>query len=218
MAAEDPALLNLDPLQQLRAGRMPLRLAQLVVGLVIFGASIAIVLRSGLGMAPWDVLHVGLSHHLPLSIGSVSILVGMIVLLLWIPLRQWPGLGTVLNIFVVGTALDATLALLPESLDGWGWRVAALVGGVVLNGVAGAMYIGSQLGPGPRDGLMTSLSELTGRSVGVVRTVIEVTVLALGWLLGGPVGLGTLVYAFGVGPVVQVFLPRFTIRLTRPAA
>ncbi|WP_420176771.1 YczE/YyaS/YitT family protein [Luteococcus sp. OSA5] len=213
MPTDSPALLNLTPMQQLRAGRLSRRVTQLVLGLMVFGASIALVLRSGLGMAPWDVLHVGLAQHVPLTIGTVTILVGAVVLLLWIPLRQWPGLGTVLNIFLVGLALDLTLFLLPDSLGSLGWRILALLAGVVLNGIAGALYIGSQLGPGPRDGLMTSLSALTGQRVGVIRTLIEVTVLVLGWFLGGPVGLGTVVYAVLVGPVVQVFLPRCTVRL-----
>ncbi|MEL4503560.1 hypothetical protein AAEX63_01340 [Luteococcus sp. H138] len=216
-----PELLNLTPRQQLRAGRMPRRIAQLMIGLWIFGASIALVLRSRLGLSPWDVLHVGIARHLPLSIGTVSILVGVVVLLSWIPLRQWPGLGTVLNIFVVGIAIDVTLAALPgitaTGAPGWALRLGLLASGIVLNGLAGAMYIGSQLGPGPRDGLMTSLSERTGWRIGVVRTGIEVTVLALGWLLGGPVGLGTVAYALAIGPLVQWMLPYWLVRVAAPA-
>lgn len=216
-----PELLNLTPRQQLRAGRMPRRLTQLVIGLWIFGASIALVLRSNLGMSPWDVFHVGITRQVPLSIGTVSILVGIVVLLLWIPLKQWPGLGTVLNIFVVGVAIDTTLWLVPgisqAGAVGWALRGALLVVGIVLNGLAGAMYIGSQLGPGPRDGLMTSLSGLTGWRIGVVRTSIEVTVLVLGWLLGGPVGLGTVAYAVAIGPLVQLMLPGWLVRINAPS-
>lgn len=217
MDAQSPGLLNLSPMQQLRAGRMGRRITQLLVGLVIFGVSIALVLRGGLGMSPWDVLHVGIAIHVPLSIGTVSILVGCLVLLLWIPLKQWPGLGTILNIFVVGIALDATLAVVHEpALQGWvNWlaRAGLLVSGIVLNGLAGALYIGSQLGPGPRDGLMTSLTGLTGRPIGLLRGLIEVTVLTLGWLLGGPVGLGTVAYALAIGPLTQLLLPLCLVRL-----
>ncbi len=217
MDAQSPGLLNLSPMQQLRAGRMGRRITQLLVGLVIFGVSIALVLRGGLGMSPWDVLHVGIAIHVPLSIGTVSILVGCLVLLLWIPLKQWPGLGTILNIFVVGIALDATLAVVHEpALQGWvNWlaRAGLLVSGIVLNGLAGALYIGSQLGPGPRDGLMTSLTGLTGRPIGLIRGLIEVTVLTLGWLLGGPVGLGTVAYALAIGPLTQLLLPLCLVRL-----
>lgn len=217
MDAQSPGLLNLSPMQQLRAGRMGRRITQLLVGLVIFGVSIALVLRGGLGMSPWDVLHVGIAIHVPLSIGTVSILVGCLVLLLWIPLEQWPGLGTILNIFVVGIALDATLAVVHEpALQGWvNWlaRAGLLVSGIVLNGLAGALYIGSQLGPGPRDGLMTSLTGLTGRPIGLIRGLIEVTVLTLGWLLGGPVGLGTVAYALAIGPLTQLLLPVCLVRL-----
>lgn len=217
MDAQSPGLLNLSPMQQLRAGRMGRRITQLLVGLVIFGVSIALVLRGGLGMSPWDVLHVGIARHVPLSIGTVSILVGCLVLLLWIPLEQWPGLGTILNIFVVGIALDATLAVVHEpALQGWvNWlaRAGLLVSGIVLNGLAGALYIGSQLGPGPRDGLMTSLTGLTGRPIGLIRGLIEVTVLTLGWLLGGPVGLGTVAYALAIGPLTQLLLPLCLVRL-----
>lgn len=217
MDAQSPGLLNLSPMQQLRAGRMGRRITQLLVGLVIFGVSIALVLRGGLGMSPWDVLHVGIAIHVPLSIGTVSILVGCLVLLLWIPLKQWPGLGTVLNIFVVGIALDATLAVVSQpAFHGWvNWlaRAGLLVIGIVLNGLAGALYIGSQLGPGPRDGLMTSLTGLTGRPIGLIRGLIEVTVLTLGWLLGGPVGLGTVAYALAIGPLTQLLLPLCLVRL-----
>src|SRR4051812_24213743 len=182
-------LLPLSPTAQLRAPRLPHRLVQLVAGLVLYGASMAMLVRAGLGLDPWDVLHYGIARFLPVSFGTVVIITGAVVLLLWIPLRQAPGLGTVANAILIGVATDATLAVLddPRSLAA---RAALLVLGVVLNGVAGALYIGAQLGPGPRDGLMTGLVRRTGLPVRVVRTALEVTVLAVGWLLGGTVGIG----------------------------
>lgn len=206
------ALQNLTPGEQVRAGRLPRRLAQLFVGLTLYGVSMAMMVRSTLGLDPWDVLHAGLARHVPLSFGQVTIVVGALVLLLWVPLRQWPGLGTVANVFVIGLAADAGLALIPapESLAA---RVPLLVSGIVLNGIAGGLYIGSQLGPGPRDGLMTGFARRTGLSIRLVRTTIEVVVLAVGWLLGGPVGLGTVLYAVTIGPLVQFFLPRLTVDL-----
>ena len=205
-------LANLSPREQLRAGRLPRRIAQLLVGLTLYGVSMAMMIRSTLGLDPWDVFHAGITTHVPMSFGTITIIVGALVLLLWVPLRQWPGLGTVANVVVIGLAADAGLALLaaPESL--WA-RVALLASGVVLNGVAGGLYIGSQLGPGPRDGLMTGFARRTGLSIRLVRTTIEVLVLSVGWLLGGPVGLGTVLYAVSIGPLVQFFLPRLTVEL-----
>jgi uncharacterized membrane protein YczE len=151
------------------------------------------------------VLHQGLSHYLPLSFGAVTILVGAVVLLLWIPLRQKPGLGTVLNVFVVGIAADVGLWLIPPP-DQLASRIVMMVSAVVLNGMAGAIYIGSQLGPGPRDGLMTGLAARTGQSLRLVRIGIELTVLVVGVLLGGTIGVGTVLYALAIGPLVQFFL------------
>jgi uncharacterized membrane protein YczE len=205
-------LLPMSPRQQLRAGRLPRRLTQLLAGLTLYGVSLAMMIRAQLGLDPWDVFHYGVAAHLPLSFGTVTIVVGMAVLLLWIPLRQTPGLGTVANVFVIGLVTDAALAVL--STPGALWqRVVLLAAGIVLNGLAGALYIGSQLGPGPRDGLMTGLVRLTGRSVGLVRTVIELTALGVGWLMGGVVGVGTVAYALAIGPVLHVLLPRLTVRL-----
>lgn len=215
-AARRVELVPMTPLEQLRAGRLPRRLVQLVVGLVLFGATMALMLRAGLGLEPWGVLTFGLIQHIPLSYGEMVVASSFVVLLLWVPLRQWPGLGTVANAVVVGVATDATLAVVPE-IEGLGWRVAAMLLAVVGNGVAGAMYIGSQLGPGPRDGLMTGLHHRTGRSVRLVRTSLEVTVVVVGWLLGGVAGVGTIVYALLIGPVVQAFLPLLTVRVDRPA-
>lgn len=209
-------LANLGPLQQLRAGRMTRRLVQLVVGLAIYGASMAMIIRGGLGVIPWDVLHTGLIRHIPVSFGQMSIMVALAVLLVWIPLRQKPGLGTIANAILVGLAADITLAIVPP-VDDLTARVALLLGGVVLNGMATAMYIGSQLGPGPRDGFMTGLSRVTGRSIRLVRTAIEVAVVAVGWALGGAVGLGTVLYAVAIGPLAQLMLPWFTVELRLPA-
>ena len=210
-------LANLGPLEQLRAGRLPRRLVQLVVGLAFYGASMAMVIRGALGAIPWDVLHTGLIEHIPVSFGQMSIIVALAVLLAWIPLRQKPGLGTIANALLVGIAADITLAIVPP-VDGLAARVPLLLGGIVLNGMATAMYIGSQLGPGPRDGFMTGLSRVTGRSIRLVRTAIEVAVVSLGWALGGAVGVGTLLYAVAIGPLAQLMLPWFTVDLELPEA
>ena len=205
-------LRNLGPLAQLRAPHLPRRILQLRVGLTLYGVSMAMMVRGALGLDPWDVFHMGVASHLPLTFGQVTILVGALVLLLWVPLRQWPGLGTVANVVVIGLAADAGLALIAQP-DAWWARAALLLSGLVLNGIAGGLYIGSQLGPGPRDGLMTGLARRTGLSIRLVRTTIEVVVLLVGWLLGGSVGLGTVLYAVSIGPLVQFFLPRLTVDL-----
>jgi uncharacterized membrane protein YczE len=205
-------LIPMSPRQQLRAGRLPRRLIQLLAGLTLYGVSLAMMIRAQLGLDPWDVFHYGVSVHLPVSFGTVTILVGMAVLLLWVPLRQMPGLGTVLNVFVIGLVTDGALAVLstPSALLP---RAVLLATGIVLNGLAGALYIGSQLGPGPRDGLMTGLVRRTGHSVGLVRTAIELSALGVGWLMGGVVGVGTVAYALAIGPIMHVLLPRLTVRL-----
>ncbi|MCO7218867.1 YitT family protein [Klenkia sp. PcliD-1-E] len=203
---------ELSPLRQLRTGRLPRRLVQLYAGLALYGFSMALVLRADLGLDPWDVLHQGLSEQLGWSFGTVVIVVGALVLLLWVPLRQRPGLGTVSNVVVIGVAVDAGLAVLPP-VDSLPVRIGLLVGGVVLNGLAGATYLASAFGAGPRDGLMTGLVTRTGRSVRLVRTCLELTVLAVGLLLGGTVGVGTVLYAVAIGPLVQLFLPLVAVRL-----
>ena len=208
-------LANLSPAQQLRAGRLGRRLLQLLAGLVLYGASMAMLLRGGLGLDPWDVLHDGVAGWLPLTFGGVVIATGVAVLLLWIPLRQMPGVGTVANAVVVGIATDVALAHLVAP-HGVVARAALLAGGILLNGLATALYIGAQLGPGPRDGLMTGLVRRTGWSVRVVRTLIESGVLAAGWLMGGVVGIGTVAYALGIGPLVQTLLPWFVVPLDDP--
>ncbi|GAB3249558.1 membrane protein [Micromonospora halotolerans] len=187
------------------------RLVQLCVGLALYGISMALMIRSGLGLDPWDVFHQGLARQTHLSFGTVTIAVGALVLLLWIPLRQRPGLGTVSNVVVIGLVVDATLAVLPPG-EGLPLRAALLVVGIVANGAATGLYLGAGLGPGPRDGLMTGFTARRPRySLRLVRTVIEVTVLGLGWLLAGTVGLGTVAYALAIGPLVQLFIPIFAV-------
>jgi uncharacterized membrane protein YczE len=190
------------------------RLLQLYAGLVLYGVSMALMVRSSLGVMPWDVLHQGLSRQLGWSLGLVTIVVGAAVLLAWIPLRERPGLGTLSNVVVIGLAVDAALAVLPVP-GGLPWRLAFGGAGVVLNGVATAAYIGVQFGPGPRDGLMTGLVRRTGGSVRLVRTAIEAVVVATGWLLGGTLGVLTVLYALAIGPMVHLLLPRLTV--ARPA-
>jgi uncharacterized membrane protein YczE len=189
---------------------MTRRVGQLLVGLALYGVSLALVLRAGLGLAPWDVLHQGLAERTGASVGQMVIAISFVVLLLWIPIRERPGIGTLANAVLVGVFVDLTLGVVGDA-DGWPARVALLLSGVLLNGLATALYIGASLGPGPRDGLMTGLVRRSGRSVRVVRTVLEVSVLALGWTLGGTVGVGTLLYALAIGPIAHALLPMFTI-------
>ncbi|MGW4095322.1 membrane protein YczE [Mycobacterium sp. NPDC004974] len=179
--------------------------ALLLIGLCGYGASMAMMVRAGLGLDPWDVFHQGLTRHTPLSLGMASAVVGVVVLLAWIPLRNRPGIGTVANVIVIAVMVDATLAILPAP-SAMPVRIAMMTGAVVLNAISTVLYIGAGLGPGPRDGLMTGLVARTGLSVRLVRTGIEATVLAVGWLMGGTVGIGTVIYAFGIGPLVQLFL------------
>ncbi|MGH3781188.1 MAG: YczE/YyaS/YitT family protein [Pseudonocardiaceae bacterium] len=196
-----------SPTRPSRVGR---RLVQLAAGLVLYGSSVALLIRSRLGNVPWDVLHQGLARHLHHSIGTVSIAVGAIVLLLWIPLREKPGFGTVSNVVVIGISVDAALALLPGT-DSLPVRALLAGAGIALNAVATAAYIGARLGAGPRDGLMTGLVRRTGGSVRRVRTVIEVAVVATGWALGGTLGIATVLYAMAIGPLVQILLRRLTV-------
>lgn len=189
---------------------MTRRLIQLFLGLALYGFSIALMVRANLGLSPWDVLNEGLSERTGLSFGMIVNIIGATVLLLWIPLRQRPGIGTIANVFLIGIFADVSLWLLP-SAPSLPSGIAMLLLGVFLTGVATGAYIGAGLGPGPRDGLMTGLVKRTGGSVRVIRTGIELTVLAIGWVLGGTVGLGTLVFAFGIGPIVHRMLPLFAI-------
>lgn len=189
------------------------RWAFLLVGLVMFGVGIAFMVRAELGLGPWDVLHQGIARLAHMPIGMVTVLTGIPVMLAWLPLRQRVGIGTILNILLIGTVTDIALAVIPQ-LDNLAVRALLMVVGVVIVGVGSGLYLSSDMGAGPRDGLMIGLSKRTGWSVRLVRTLIELTVLFAGVLLGGTVGIGTLMFAFGIGPVVQ-----FSLRLfNRPAA
>lgn len=189
---------------------MTRRLIQLLLGLALYGISLGLMVRANFGLDPWDVFHQGLSQRVGLSLGMMVNLVGAAVLLFWIPIRQRPGIGTIANVFLIGTFADISLWLIPP-IHNVPLALAMLIGGVILNGVATGAYIGAGLGPGPRDGLMTGLVKRTGGSVRVIRTSIEVVVLAAGWMLGGTVGLGTVLYAIAIGPIVHRMLPVFAI-------
>lgn len=189
---------------------MTRRLVQLFTGLALYGFSLAMFIRAGLGLDPWDVFHQGISLKSGWSIGMVVIVVSFLVLLLWIPLRQMPGFGTLCNAVLVGVFADVGLLILPE-FSHLGGQIAMLAGAVLGNAVASACYIGARFGPGARDGLMTGLARRTGWSVRLCRTMIEVVVLAGGWLLGGSVGVGTVVYALAIGPLVQLLMPYFAV-------
>lgn len=193
-------------LRPLPDGSLRPRVLRLLWGLVLFGWGLAFMVASDLGLAPWEVLHQGISFHTPIPIGTVGILTGLVVLLLWIPLGERYGLGTLLNVILIGVVIDLTLLWL-EPATALGLRWAYLVGGLLVIAVASGLYIGAGLGPGPRDGLMTGLAA-RGWKVGWARTVVEVSVLGAGWLLGGTVGIGTLLFSFGIGPLVAIALPR----------
>ncbi len=189
--------------------RRPRRLVQLVLGLFAFGLGISLMVKADLGLSPWMVFHQGVSVRSGLSLGTITVLTGIVVLLLWIPLKERWGVGTVLNVLIIGPAIDIGLALLPDAPGLAGWIY--MVGGVLIIGLGSGLYIGAALGPGPRDGVMTGLAR-KGLSIRVARTIIEVSVLGIGWLLGGVAGMGTLVFAVLIGPSVQFFLPRFDLR------
>ncbi|MFJ2745489.1 YitT family protein [Streptomyces sp. NPDC087440] len=186
------------------------RATQLALGLVLFGISMALMVVASLGVASWDVLHQGLSRSTGISFGLVVNGIGVLVLLAWIPLRVRPGVGTVCNILVVGLVADAALSVLPDSFESLTVRTVLLLTGIALNAVATGLYVGAGLGPGPRDGLMTGLAR-RGVSIRVARTGIEITVLVAGWLLGGTVGVGTVLFAVAIGPLTQPALKRFTL-------
>ncbi|MEU7427119.1 YitT family protein [Streptomyces sp. NPDC048362] len=186
------------------------RLIQLYAGLSLYGVSSALLVAAGLGLEPWGVLHQGIARRTGLTIGVVSIIVGALVLLLWIPLRQRPGLGTVSNVFVIGLAMDGTLTLVPDARS-LAARIPLLLAGILLNGAATGLYIAARFGPGPRDGLMTGLHRRTGRSIRLTRTVVEVAVVVTGFALGGTIGVGTVLYAVAIGPLAQLFLRVFAV-------
>jgi uncharacterized membrane protein YczE len=193
------------------------RVGQLLVGLFLYGIAIALMVRAGIGVSPWDVLAQGVSFKTGIPFGLVTNIVGLVVLAFWIPLRQRPGLGTVLNVLLVGPSAQLGLDLLPQQTELWA-QVLFFVAGLVLLAIATGLYIGPRMGPGPRDGLMTGLHARTGRPIWMVRTAIEVTVLIIGWVLGGNVGIGTLAFALLVGPLCSLTLPFFAIRLPQDAA
>ena len=186
------------------------RLPNLLVGLVLFGVGIALMVESGLGLGPWEALHQGIARQTGLEIGTVSILLGVPILALWWPLGERPGIGTVLNVLTIGTATNLAIAALPTPADDATLvRLCLMVGGVITIAVGSGCYLATDLGAGPRDGLMTGASSRFGWSIRRARTAIELTVLALGWALGGSVGLGTVTFALGIGPLVQLALRVF---------
>lgn len=188
------------------------RLTALFAGLWLYGFSMAVMIRAAVGLDPWDVFHQGVTRHVPMSFGTVTAVTGVLVLVAWIPLRQWPGVGTVSNVALVGISVDLGLLWLPE-WESMPVRSGAMVFAVVLNAVASVLYIGAGLGPGPRDGLMTGMVRRTGWSIRLVRTTLEVSVLTAGWLLGGSIGVGTVVYAVAIGPLIQLMVPLVAGRL-----
>ncbi len=196
--------------EAVRRGRLAARLARLYLGLAGFGLSLALMVRARLGLGPWDALHQGIARHLGVQLGWVTIAVSGLVLLAWIPLRQRPGLGTVSNAIIVGLVVNGALDVLPTP-GSLAWRAVWLTAGIGLNGLATACYIGAGLGPGPRDGLMTGIAA-RGHSLRVVRTLIELSVLAIGFALGGTVGVGTVTYALSIGPLTHMLLPRLTVK------
>ncbi|WP_238343005.1 YczE/YyaS/YitT family protein [Nocardioides cynanchi] len=210
-AAPMRALTDLGPIAQLRAGRLARRLVQLYAGLLLYGFSIALMVRAHLGLAPWDVLHSGLTRWFPIDIGQALVIVSFVVMLGWIPLRELPGLGTISNAIVIGVSTDVFLSVFPH-VSAVALRLVLLLAGITLQALATAAYIGAQLGRGPRDGLMTGLARRTGRSLRLVRTAMELTVVALGLLLGGVAGLGTIAYALAIGPLSQALLPPLVVR------
>lgn len=207
-------LIDLGPIAQLRAGRLARRLPQLLIGLVLYGVSLAMMVRGALGLAPWDVLHSGFIRHVPITLGQAVVLFSFVALVFWIPLKEKPGIGTIANAFIVGLSADATMALL-EPGEGTVARVALTLGGIALCAFAGALYIGAQFGRGPRDGLMTGLVRRTGLSLRLVRTGLEVLVVLLGLAMGGVLGVGTVLFAVLIGPLTQLMLPWFTVDLSR---
>lgn len=198
----------------IRGKNLTRRFTQLIVGLVVFGLGISMMLQSGMGLPPWDVLHQGLAEEFGLTVGIWSIIISMLLLLLWLPLREKYGVGTVLNAIIIGVVIDLGALVIPEPESVW-WDVVLMVGGIFLVGLASGMYIGANLGPGPRDGLMTAIAR-RGLSIRATRWGLEIAVLVTGVLLGGTFGVGTVAFALLIGPIVQFFLPRWSIDTGRP--
>jgi uncharacterized membrane protein YczE len=209
-------LADLGPIAQLRAGRLPRRFTQLFAGLFLYGVSLGLMVRGRDGVAPWDVLHLGIAKHTGLDLGTVLVAMSFVVLLLWIPLREKPGIGTIANALLIGPSTDLTLALVGHPHNAV-LRVVLMAGGVALCALATAMYIGAQFGRGPRDGLMTGLVRRTGWSIRLVRTGLEISVVLVGLLLGGPLGAGTVLFALTIGPLTQRMLPFWVVALPVPA-
>jgi len=197
-----------------RGNNLRRRVVQLLVGLILFGVAIALMLQSGLGLPPWDVLHQGLAEQFGLTVGIWSIIISFVVLLLWLPLHERYGIGTVLNAIIIGVVIDVAALVIPEPPNVW-LDALMLAGGILLIGLASGMYIGANLGPGPRDGLMTAIAR-RGPSIRVTRWALEIVVLIAGILLGGTFGVGTIAFALFIGPIVQFFLPRWSIDTGRP--
>ena len=190
------------------------RFIQLVIGLILFGVGIAMMLQSGLGLPPWDVLHQGLTEEFGITVGIWSIIISVAILVLWLPLREKYGIGTVLNAIIIGIVIDVGALVIPQPESVW-WNIVLMLGGIVLIGLASGMYIGANLGPGPRDGLMTGIAR-RGPSIRLTRWGLEIVVLIIGILLGGTFGVGTIAFAVFIGPIVQFFLPRWSIDTGRP--
>ena len=184
------------------------RLPGLILGVILFGLGIALMAEAGLGLGPWEAFHQGLGRMTGQEIGTISVLLGIPILLLWWPLGERPGIGTLLNVVLIGTATNVGIAVLPSAV-GLGAQLAMMLAGLLIIGLGSGLYLAADLGPGPRDGLMTGLHHRFGWSIRRARTLVEVTVLALGWLLGGSIGIGTVAFAFGIGPLVQFFLGVF---------
>lgn len=197
-----------------RGPRLVQRFVNLILGLILFGLGIGLMLQSRLGLPPWDVLHQGLVNHFGLTIGVWSIITSVVVLIGWLPLRERFGVGTLLNAVIIGIAIDLSALVIPAP-EAMVWRILLMAAGILIIGFASGLYIGAHLGPGPRDGLMTGIAR-RGPSIRLTRTVIEITVLAIGWMLGGTFGIGTIAFALLVGPIVQFFLPRFHMDLAEP--
>jgi uncharacterized membrane protein YczE len=193
--------------------QLAIRLPRLIFGLIVFGIGAAMMVLSDLGLSPWEVMAQGISFKTGIPIGTVGILIGIVVLLLWIPLKERLGIGTILNVFIIGIVIDTTLWLTPDTVESLAIRWTLLLGGILMVAIGSGFYIGAGLGPGPRDGLMTGIAR-RGVNIGVARFGIEISVLVIGWMLGGTVGVGTVLFAFGMGPLIALLLPRLSVAST----